>query len=171
MADVFKFPAGGYEVTVCKKQDILDCIDDNILDKEVALAILEQCEQDAARFIQEGKWTGIPYIGSIRIPPIKQREQTPEQQELIQTAKENLSKEDYIFFRKSLIKENAKQEKIDRMYNYFTSIIINRNRKVYNKLCKTNGELYSRIFLYTCRNLKASGGERILNNETELTDR
>ena len=36
MSDIYKFPSGGYEVTVFKKQDILDCIDNNILDKEIA---------------------------------------------------------------------------------------------------------------------------------------
>ena len=32
MADTFKFPNGGYDVTICRKQDILDCIDKNIID-------------------------------------------------------------------------------------------------------------------------------------------
>ena len=50
MADTFKFPNGGYDVTVLKRQDILDCIDANIIDKEVALAIVDQCELDAAEF-------------------------------------------------------------------------------------------------------------------------
>ena len=36
MSEQFKFPNGGYEVTVLRKQDILDCIDDNIIDKEIA---------------------------------------------------------------------------------------------------------------------------------------
>ena len=35
MSEQFKFPNGGYEVTVLRKQDILDCIDDNIIDKEL----------------------------------------------------------------------------------------------------------------------------------------
>ena len=34
MADTYKFPGGGYDVTVFKKQDVLDCIDKNILDKD-----------------------------------------------------------------------------------------------------------------------------------------
>ena len=42
MADTYKFPGGGYDVTVFKKQDVLDCIDKNILDKDVALAVIEQ---------------------------------------------------------------------------------------------------------------------------------
>ena len=90
MADIYKFPSGGYEVTVCKKQDILDCIDKNIIDKEVALAIVERCEIDAANFLKEGRWTGIPFIGNIRIPKLKQLEESPEQQALIAEAKANL---------------------------------------------------------------------------------
>ena len=40
MADTYKFPGGGYDVTVFKKQDVLDCIDKNILDKDVAYEIV-----------------------------------------------------------------------------------------------------------------------------------
>lgn len=68
MADVFRFPNDGYDVTIVKKQDILDCIDENIIDKEVALSIVEHCEKTAAEFISSGRWTGIPFIGNIRIP-------------------------------------------------------------------------------------------------------
>ena len=74
MADTYKFPGGGYDVTVFKKQDVLDCIDKNILDKDVALAFIEQLEVDAANFLKEGRWTGIPFIGNIRIPKLRQLE-------------------------------------------------------------------------------------------------
>ena len=33
MSEQFKFPNGGYEVTVLRKQDILDCINDNICNR------------------------------------------------------------------------------------------------------------------------------------------
>ena len=87
MSDIYKFPSGGYEVTVFKKQDILDCIDNNILDKEIALTLIEQLEIDAANFLKEGRWTGIPFIGNIRVPKLRQLQESPEQQALIEEAK------------------------------------------------------------------------------------
>ena len=61
MADIFKFPNGGYDITVCRKQDIIDALDANVTDKEVVLAIITQCEVDATNFLKEGRWTGIPH--------------------------------------------------------------------------------------------------------------
>ena len=161
MADTFKFPNGGYDVTICRKQDILDCIDKNIIDKDVALAIVEHCEFQAASFIREGKWTGIPFIGNIRIPKTVQMLKSDEQQALIQDAKKQLGKEQYIMFRKKLNKENSKQISQDRYYRYITSIAVNNNRKLFRKLCDTKGEVYARLFLYCSHEVVAISNEYI----------
>lgn len=153
MADTFKFPNGGYDVTVCRKQDILDCIDENIIDKEIALAIVEQCEQDAAEFIKEGRWTGIPFIGNIRVPKAKLMENDPEQQALIQEAKETLDPNQYIMFRRRLCNDNYKRVKNERYFNYITSISVNKNKQVYKKLCKKKSERFARIILFSVANL------------------
>lgn len=65
MAETFKFP-NGYDVPVYRKQDILKAIDDNIIDKEIALSIVEQCETDAIDFLNKGVWAGIPFMGNIK---------------------------------------------------------------------------------------------------------
>lgn len=167
MADTFKFPNGGYDVTICRKQDIIDCIDKNIIDKDVAMAIVEHCESQAATFIKEGRWTGIPFIGNIRVPKTIQTLKSEEQQELIKDAKEQLNKEQYIMFRKKLHKENAKQIAQNRYYKYITSIAVNNNRKLYKKLCNTKGEVYARLFLYCSHNLVSVSNEydNLENNE------
>ena len=59
-----RYPKGN-EVRVVRKADILKCIDENIIDKEIALEIVTQCEIDAANYLTNGKWTGIPYMGNI----------------------------------------------------------------------------------------------------------
>ena len=161
MADTFKFPNGGYDVTICRKQDILDCIDKNITDKDVAMAIVEHCEFQVASFIREGRWTGIPFIGNIRTPKTVQMLKTDEQQALIQDAKEQLGKEQYIMFRKQLNKENAKQISQDRYYRYVTSIAVNANKKLFRKLCDTKGEVYARLFLFCSREVVAISNEYI----------
>lgn len=167
MADTYKFPGGGYDVTVFKKQDVLDCIDKNILDKEIALAFIEQLEIDAANFLKEGRWTGIPFIGNIRIPKRLQLEETSEQQALIKEAKETLDTNKYILFRTQLGKENSKHVKQERYYRYITSIAISHNRKLYKKLCEEKGEYYARIYMYSSYNITSLDNEYVIldNNE------
>lgn len=160
MADTFKFPNGGYDVTIFRKQDVFDCIDQNI-DKDVALAIVEHCESQAASFIREGRWTGIPFIGNIRIPKTVQMLKSDEQKALIQDAKEQLGKEQYIMFRKQLNKENVKHISQDRYYRYITSIAVNNNRNLFKKLCDTKGEVYARLFLYCSHELTEVSNEYI----------
>ena len=69
MTDTYKFP-GGNDVKVIRKEDIINTINCNIVDKEVALAIVKQCEVDAANFLRKGRWTGIPFMGSIKVPDV-----------------------------------------------------------------------------------------------------
>lgn len=166
MEDTYKFP-GGYDVAVFRKQDVLDCIDKNIIDKEVALAIIEQLEVDAANFLKKGRWTGIPFIGNIRISKLKQLEDSPEQQALITEAKEILDSDKYIVFRKQLSIENSKHIKQERYYKYITSIAISNNRKLYNKLCKEKGEYFARIMLYASYNITALDNEYVILDYNE----
>lgn len=167
MADTFKFPNGGYDVTICRKQDILDCIDKNIIDKDIAMAIVDSCEFHVASFIKEGRWTGIPFIGNIRTPKTIQMLKSDEQQALIKEAKEQLGKEQYIMFRKKLNKENVRQISQDRYYRYITSIAANNNKKLFRKLCNTKGEVYARLFLYCSHEVVAVNNEYIRLDEYE----
>lgn len=154
MADTFKFPNGGYEVVVLRKADILKSIDDNIIDKELALAIVQQCEIDAANFISTGKWTGIPFIGNIRIPKAKQYETSDEQQALIEAAKQELDHTKYCLFRRELSAENARRAKYQRYTNYIASICINNNKALFKKYCKTKGDNWAKCYFGTIARMK-----------------
>jgi hypothetical protein len=158
MADTYKFPKG-YDVTVVKKKDIIDCIDENIVDKEVAMAIIDQCELDVANFIRQGRWTGIPFMGSIRIPEDRKLLHSKEQQELISEAYDTLDTEKYILFRKQLSAENAKKVKSQRYFNYITSIQANKHRKEYKKLCNEKGEHYAKLKMFFSANIVAVENE------------
>jgi hypothetical protein len=166
MAELYTFP-GGYEVNVFKKQDILDCIDKNIVDKEIALAIVEQCELDAANFLREGRWTGIPFIGNIRVPKIKAMEATTEQQAIIEGARETLDTSKYVLFRRQLSYENSRHIKQERYYKYITSIAVTRNKKLYKKLCNEKGEYYARIFLYASKSITSVDNEYVTLEDYE----
>jgi len=153
MADKFKFPYGGYDVLVLKKQDILDCIDKNIIDKEVALDIVRQVEVDATNFLQEGRWTGIPFIGNIRIPKAKLIAKQPEVNELIKEAREKLSPTKYAVFRKHLSIDINNRVKKERLYLYELSKIVRKNAKTFRHLAVKYGEDEAKIILYTSRKL------------------
>ena len=167
MADTFKFPNGGYDVTILKKQDILNCIEENIIDKEIALEIVEHCEQAAAEFISNGFWAGIPFIGNIRIPKGRLMEEDPVQQRLIEEAKETLDHNQYIIFRRQLKSDNGKRIRQQRYFNYITSQAVAKNRKLYNKLCSEKGEAYAKLFLFASKHITAVNNEYITLEDYE----
>lgn len=167
MAETYKFPNGNTTVTVYKKQDILKTIEENIIDKEVALAIVERCEVDASIFLKQGRWTGIPFIGNIRIPKNRQMQMTEEQQALIKDAKENLDTNKYVLFRSQLGKENTKRIKQERYYRYITSMAVSKNKKLYKKLCQEKGECFARLFLYATYNVTAVENEYVIFDDNE----
>ena len=147
MDNTFKFP-GGKDVKVVRKSDIIDCIDSNIIDKEIALAIVEQCEVDAVNFLRKGRWVGIPFIGSIRPSKIKELHKSEEQQKMIAEVRENATTEQYVLFRKDLAHENERRIKAQRMYNYILSMAVARNRQGFKKLVKERGEQYARVHFF-----------------------
>lgn len=153
MSETYKFP-NGFEVTICKKQDIIDTINSNILDKEVAYAVIENLEKNIAELIQEGIWIGIPFIGNVRMPKAKQLESTEEQQKLIAEAKALLDRSDYLAFRTNLGKDNARRIRENRYYNWISSLSANTNKKLYRKILKEKGEAFCTVFFHSIYNLE-----------------
>ena len=105
MQDTYKFP-GGKDVKVVRKEDIINTINTNIVDTEVALAIVKQCEIDAATFMKKGKLAGIPFMGTIKVPDTVRMSQTQEQRDLIVAAMENTTSEQFVMFRRNLAYDN-----------------------------------------------------------------
>lgn len=149
MADTFKFPRGGYEVRVLRKKDILDCIDDNIIDKEIALDIVTQCEIDATNFLKEGRWAGIPFIGNIRIPKVVQGLMTEESKAILAEAKETLDADKYVLFRKRYTVDIHKQTKAERYYRYIVSKFVGKNKSFFRVVSKKRGDIYARFLCFT----------------------
>lgn len=166
MIDTFKFPNGGYEINICRKDDIVQAAFDNITDREIALEIIDRCEKDAVQFLAQGKWISIPYIGNIRVPKNKQLIQSDEQQLLIQEAKETLDHDRYVLFKKDLQFNNKITIKANRYFNYIVSIAVGKNRKLYKSLCADKGEHYAKIYMYSISNIVSTDNEyEILNND------
>lgn len=158
MEETFKFP-GGNDVVVVRKQDIVECIDFNIVDKEVALALLQQCEVDATTFLRQGRWAGIPFIGSMRANQVKKLEKSKEQQELIDAAYATATKEQFVLFRRNLAHDNEKRIKAQRYYNYVLASSVSRNRELFKKMCKERGEAFTRIHFFLNQSIVAVSNE------------
>lgn len=153
MPESRKFPPEGYQVTVLRKQDVLKCIDDNILDKEIALEIVRRCEIDAANFVKEGRWAGIPFLGNLRIPKIVQTFLSEDTQQLMADAKENLDEHKYLLFRRQFATDTVKREDRERYYKYELSKFVGKNLKFFRTLVTEKGEKLARVVCFTLRNM------------------
>lgn len=160
MTDTYKFP-GGKDVKVVRKQDIVETINCNIVDKEVALALVKQCELDAANFLRKGRWTGIPFIGSIKVPDVVRMSNTKEQQELIQAAANTVSKEQFVIFRRELAYNNEKRVKATKYYNHVLSIAVSKNRNLFKQMCREKGVGYARIHFFLSSSITAVDNEYV----------
>ena len=158
MQDTYKFP-GGNDVKVVRKQDIVECIDFNIVDKDVALAIIQQLEVDAVTFLRQGRWVGIPFIGSIRANQVRKLEKSKEQQELIDAAFHSATAEQYVLFRRTLAHDNDRRIKAQRYYNFVLASAVAKNRPLFRKLCREKGEAYTRIHFFLSQSIVAVNNE------------
>lgn len=155
MNDTIKMPNGGYNVKVVRKEDIIKCIDSNILDKDIMLAFITQFEVDANNFLSQGRWTSLPYIGTLRKNQYKEALNSEEVKELDEAAKETLDKDKYILFRKDLRNNIARNLKRERLYKYILSQVVKKNKKYYDYLENTKGELIARVICFTMFDLKS----------------
>lgn len=153
MSETIKMPKGGFDIRVVRKEDILKCIDSNILDKDIMLAFINQLEVDATNFLSEGRWTSLPYIGTLRKSQFKEIMATPEIKQLNADAKETLDKNKYIVFRKNLNADISRRLKRDRVYRYMLSQMVKKNRQFYENLVADRGELIAGMICYTIFNV------------------
>lgn len=160
MQDTYKFP-GGKDVKVVRKEDIINTIKTNIVDTEVALAIVRQCEVDAVNFMKKGRLTGIPFMGTIKVPDTIRMSQTKEQKDLILAAMETNTNEQFVMFRRNLAYDNKVKIKARKYYNYVLSLSVAKNRTQFKKMCKERGEAYARIHFFLLYSVTSVNNEYI----------
>lgn len=150
MAHTNRFPNGGNDITIVNKKDILDCIDKNIVDKEVLELMLNRLEIDATNFLNNGYWTGIPFLGNIRIPKGIQMENSPENVKIREAARAALDDQHYYMFRKELFKDNARRIKFQTYFQYELVKAINREPKIYKRIAAKYGNSIAKVIMF-CR--------------------
>lgn len=156
MADKFTFP-GGYEVNIVRKQDILDCIEDSIFDKEVAVEIINQLSIDIQRIVEEGGWAGVPFVGSFYVKQGTVIEQGEENQAILNAAKEQMQGAEFVAFRRQLRANNAKHIAEEKLYRYNLSHVVKKNSKAFKHLCKRKSSLAARLITFGTLHLEVVG--------------
>lgn len=160
MQDTYKFP-GGKDVKVVRKEDIINTIKTNIVDTEVALAIVRQCEVDAVNFMKKGRLTGIPFMGTIKVPDAIKLSKTKEHKDLMLAAMETTTNEQFVMFRRTLAYDNKIKIKARKYYNYVLSLSVAKNRNQFKKMCKERGEAYARIHFFLLYSVTSINNEYI----------
>lgn len=139
MKNTRRFP-GGAEVIVVNKKQVLETIDTNIVDKEIALELVTRLEQKAIQHLNNNEWISIPYIGNIRIPKHLQYLHTPEEQEIFKEAYNNLPSAE---FSDAAHKQKYRLKCRENFYKenkYNASVNINRNKEYFKYLVDRFGE-------------------------------
>ena len=170
MSKIYKFSKGGYDVEVVKRDDVIECIENNIVDKDIAYEIINQLELDAGQALRQGKRVTIPRLGSIQISPFSFRMMPDEQKQLLENAKEILPRDRYLIFRKQLAVENVGRVKANRYYNYILYLAINRNKKLYKKLVLERGELGANLYMFALANITPLENEIVMFDDNSDSD-
>lgn len=150
MSEIRNYP-NGYEITICKRRDILDCLDKNIIDKQVVSSVIEELEDDLLNYVLNDIPASIPTLGSIKYIEEKKIKNSEEIRSLLKEGRDLLSKDEYIMLKSKLNKDVYSKVSGDRYYKYITSKYIKDNSEFYKFLLKTHTEIEARIICYTFR--------------------
>lgn len=140
MATDVKFADRGYDVHIVSKEDILETIDNNIVDKDVALELIKELELDINAALLDNKWAGIPHIGSFRVDSTKLIEKTEEFKAARDYARQHLNTESYVLFKRTIRAENKKQEQFNRFCSYCISMALKKYKDEYKECLRTTNE-------------------------------
>lgn len=130
--------------------DILSDMDfEDEEEKILCESIITNLEKSAAASIREMKTVSLPYIGCLRINPIKRRFRDAKLH--LSLMRKNMSKEDYKNYVRDTYRQFAlEQKKIDEEKLIMTRIK-RCNKKKYEELYKKLGRNYANMFIYSIR--------------------
>lgn len=127
------------------QKDILKYLNKNDKDTKIIKSIITQIEDVAAEGLNNNLCVSIPYLGRIRKSPFKLMMR--EGRILLHDAKQKLTKEEYIEYRKNLYKEyRDKCLDLDYTKVYFDRLL-RINKKYYNKIYVSCGKQYANLWL------------------------
>lgn len=133
--------------------DILNDMDFNDEDERLLCeSIINNLERDAAAGIRDMKIVSLPFIGCIRINPIKRKLRDAKLH--LSLMRKNMSKGDYKQYVRDIVTEfREDMEKADSEKLIMTKIRRN-NKKRYDEYYKKLGKAYAEMFIYSIRLMK-----------------
>lgn len=133
--------------------DILNDMDFNNEDERLLCeSIITNLEKDAASAIREMKTVSLPFIGCLRINPIKRKLRDAKLH--LSLMRNNMSKDDYKQHVRDIVHEFGQEmDKADAEKLIMTKIRRN-NKKRYDELYKKLGRAYAEMFIFSIRGLK-----------------
>ena len=133
--------------------DILNDMDFNDEDERLLCeSIINNLEKDAAAGIRDMKIISLPFIGCIRINPIKRKLRDTKLH--LSLMRKNMSKADYKQYVRDIVTEfREDMEKADSEKLIMTKIRRN-NKKRYEMYYKKLGKAYAEMFIYSIRLMK-----------------
>lgn len=142
-----------YIIVSKNKDDILNELDfDNEEEKILCDSIISNLEKSISDTIRSMKVAQIPFIGCVRINPIKRK--LKDSKLHLRAVRKNLTKEQYKEHVRSFIVDlKIKQKEDDRIKLTFTRIRRNNNKK-YETLYKNCGKAYAELFIMSIYWLK-----------------
>lgn len=142
-----KFPSStGRPILIENKASILKTIDDNVIDKEIAMMLLVQLEKDAQRHLESDEVTAIPYLG--RIKRKAGSKAYAKNKETLEAAKETMSPERYENFKAAMMRDAVIRDNKAKVYNYQVARMGSKNGKTYWKCVERHGKFYANIRFY-----------------------
>ena len=84
--------------------------------------------------------------------------------DLLDAAKEELTEHELLLFRKELVADGNARVKHERYTSYVASKMATRNRDLYNRLVKTKGFSYAKLYMYFYANLTVVGDSNNIGN-------
>lgn len=142
-----------YVIISKNTNDILNDMDFNDEDERLLCeSIINNLEKDAAAAIREMKTVSLPFIGCLRINPIKRKLRDAKLH--LSLMRKNMSKADYKQHVRDIVHEFGQEmDKADAEKLIMTKIRRN-NKKRYDELYKKLGRSYAEMFIFSIRALK-----------------
>jgi hypothetical protein len=135
-----------YVIVIKRKEDIIHTIQKDILDGEILDDIISSLERSIAHGIAAKQWVSLPYIGNIRLN--REFISALNNRSKFNTAKAVMNKNQYLVFRKQVIKEEKLRIVREKNIEWLIRRAKEKYKKLHKELVKRYGESYANMYCY-----------------------
>lgn len=142
-----------FKIIVKDKNDIINNISFNTKEeKRLCIDIIDSMSLSIATAIKQQKVAQIPYIGCVRINPV--RKEFNENRKTFSAIRKGITKSQYRQYIKDFVGELRNKQKIKDSYKLIITRIKRNNKKKYDYLARNLGRSYAELFIMSIYWLK-----------------